>query len=126
MVSECSVCSNCCWGIEDNHGSCCSVKDRDWIIGAHTDSHEFVESLSNKFGRRIKHEDIFYTFEEGSKIFPNKPSWQNPNNYPCLKIDLKNPKLPCIFYNTTVRACTVYEIRPTTCKTYMCDYLLED
>ena len=125
MLPECSICSHCCWGKEDYHGSCCSVEDRDWIIGGHDDSHEFIDKLSNKLGRQIKHEDIFYTFEEGSKLFPNKPSWQNKDNYPCFKIDLTNPKLPCVFYNTTIRACTVYEIRPKTCRDYLCRYMLE-
>ena len=110
-------------GYPGNKGGCCTVDDRDWIIGPHTDSEEFVKRLSNKIGREIQYEEVFIEYSEGSKYFPNKPTWQNPNNYPCIRLEFLHPKLPCMFYNTKLGTCSVYEIRPEICKNYQCDYL---
>jgi Fe-S-cluster containining protein len=123
MGNDCNICSNHCWGIEGYDGSCCSIEDRNYIIGPHHDTKDFIKRLSNKVGREIKEDDVFYTYETGRHTFPNKSEWQNPNNYPALKIDLNNTKSPCIFYNTVLKACTVYEIRPKTCAEYECEYL---
>ena len=125
MGVDCNICSTKCFGIDNYHGSCCSLEDRDYIIGPHYDSKEFIERLSERFGREIKHQDVFIGYTEGSKMFPNKSTWQNPENFPALRVDLNNPRLPCTFYNTKVKACTVHSIRPNTCINYECDYLKE-
>lgn len=117
------VCSTQCFGIDGYDGSCCSIEDRDWIIGPIGDSHEFIEKLSSKLGRKISWDDVFIKWEEGKDLFPNKPAWQDRNNYPAFRIDLDNPKRSCIFYNTTVKSCMVYDIRPHTCRTYQCAHL---
>ena len=122
-MKACDICSNNCFGIKGYDGSCCSVEDRDWIIGPINDTDEFISKLSNKFGRDINKEDIFYEYEEGKNVFPNKSTWQDENSYPAFKVNLQDPKKPCIFYNTTVKACTVYDIRPETCRNFECDYL---
>ena len=123
MGTDCNICSNNCYGITDYHGSCCSIENRDYIIGPHPDTEEFIKNLSSKLGREIYEEDVFIGYEEGKELFPNKTSWQNPNSYPAFRVDFFNPKLPCIFYNTKIRACSIYDIRPQTCREYECEYL---
>ena len=125
MAEDCNICSNHCFGIEGHDGSCCVLENRDYIIGPHHDSNQFIKRLSERFGREIKHQDVFVGYAEGSKMFPNKSTWQNPENFPALRVDLDNPRLPCTFYNTKVKACTVHSIRPNTCINYECDYLKE-
>ena len=123
MGENCSICSNKCWGSPGYHGSCCSVEDRDYIIGPHHDTDEFISNLSKKFGRDIEKEEVFIEYNEGKNLFPNKTSWQNETSYPAFRVDLFNPKLPCIFYNTKIKACSIYDVRPETCRVYECDYL---
>lgn len=125
MGTDCNICSNKCMGFEGNHGGCCTLGNRDFIIGPHTDTKEFIERLSTKFGREIKYEDVFIDYEEGKTSFPTKSMWSNKNSYPALRVDKMNPFLPCIFYNMRLKACMVYEIRPTTCKDFECSYLQE-
>ena len=110
-------------GFDDNPGGCCSVGERDFIIGPHSDTNRFVKDLSQKLGRTIKKEEVFINYNEGSKLFPEKSSWQQPYNYPALRVDLENSRKPCIFYNVYTRACMVYEIRPKTCSEFECYYL---
>lgn len=126
MGTHCDICSFKCWGIEGYDGSCCHIENRDFIIGPHDDSEQFLKRLSNKFDREIEFQEVFYTFEEGSKLFPEKNSWQNPNSYPALKVDLEKTRKPCIFYNSTLKTCSVYEIRPNTCRTYHCEFLSQE
>ena len=123
MGENCNICSNKCWGSPGYHGSCCSVEDRDYIIGPHHDTDEFILNLSKKFGREIEKEEVFIEYNEGKNLFPNKTSWQNEMSYPAFRVDLFNPKLPCIFYNTKIKACSIYDVRPKTCREYECDYL---
>lgn len=125
MGTDCNICSNKCLGFIGNHGGCCTVGDRDFIIGPHLDTNDFLDRLSEKLGREILFKEVFFSFEEGKNLFPNKSTWQDPQNFPALKLDLTNPKFPCIFYNTHVRACMVYDIRPDTCATFECNYLTE-
>ena len=123
MGLDCNICSNKCYGIIGHHGSCCTIEDRDFIIGPHYDAHQFVIDLSNKLGREIEYREVFVDYEEGKTLFPNKSVWQNPDSYPALRVDFYNPRLPCIFYNTKVKSCSMYDIRPKTCQEFECDYL---
>ena len=125
MDNHSNICSYNCFGKKDHDGSCCQLENRDYIIGPHTDTEGFLDRLSNRFNRDVKFEEVFYTFEEGSKMFPEKPSWQNPNSYPALKVDTEKERKPCIFYNSSLRSCSIYDIRPQTCRTYYCQYLLD-
>jgi len=88
MGTDCNICSNRCMGFPGNHGGCCTVAERDFIIGPHLDAYDF-------------------------------------KNFPALRLDFFNPKLPCIFYNPQVKSCMVYEIRPQTCSEFECNYLRE-
>jgi len=123
MANICDICSTKCFGASGYDGGCCTLEGRDFIIGPHHDADEFVERLSNKLGRKVDKHDVFVEHEEGSQLLPNKPSWQQKTGYPAFRVDLTNNRLPCIFYNTTLKYCTVYDIRPNTCKNYECDYL---
>lgn len=125
-MKSCEICSNNCLGFPGNHGGCCTLSDRDFIIGPHKDTNEFLDRLSKKFDREILWKEVFVDYEEGKKLFPNKNSWQDPESYPALRVNFFQPTLPCIFYNTTVRACSVYEIRPETCVNFECDYLQKE
>ena len=102
------------------------VKSKTEIIGPHDDVEPFLDRLSERFGRKVEFNEIFYTYEEGSALFPEKKSWQNPNSYPALKIDLEKKRKPCVFYNTTLKSCSVYSIRPNTCRDYHCDHLYRE
>jgi len=126
MGVDCTICSDKCYGNDGQHGSCCRLEDRDWIIGPHCDGDVFIENISKKFGREIKYDDVFVEYDEGSKQFPNKSVWQIPSNYPALRVNKNDPTLPCIFYNTAMRACSVYSIRPQTCRDYECEYLTSE
>jgi len=123
MGTNCNICSNKCYGGEGYHGSCCSIEERNYIIGPHHDTEEFIKNLSEKLGREVNEDDVFIKFEEGSRMFPNKSAWQNPDSYPAFRVDFYNPKLPCIFYNTKLKFCTIYDVRPKTCRDYECEYL---
>jgi Fe-S-cluster containining protein len=121
IIKDC--CSKNCFGFENNHASCCSIEDRDFIIGPITDADRFLVSLRERFNDDdIQFQDVFITYEEGQK-FSEKSTWQNPNNYPCLRINTETSRKYCIFYNPFVKACSVYSIRPSTCVNYRCDFL---
>ena len=64
MGTNCNVCSNKCWGIEGQDGSCCTLENRDWIMGPIMDGHEFIENLSKKLGEPVNYDDIFIEYEE--------------------------------------------------------------
>ena len=126
MADDCNICSTKCFGINDYHGSCCSLEDRDYIIGPHYDTVEFLDRLTKRFGRIIKYSEVFVDWSEGRKMFPDKSVWQNSNNYPALRIEENDSRLPCTFYNTKIKACTVHAIRPQVCRDYECDYLKQE
>lgn len=120
------ICSLKCYGIDDYHGSCCSIENRNYVIGPIDDAKEFVSRLKNKFGDHIQYSDIFIEHDEGSKLFPEKSHWQSSTSFPAMRININSEKKECIFYNTTIRKCMVYDIRPTVCKRYKCQYLKDN
>jgi Fe-S-cluster containining protein len=118
-----TICSKKCCGITLFHGGCCSIDDRDYIIGPIRDFDIFLEKLSLKIGRTITKEEVFIEYEEGKNLFPDKPVWQNKENYPAFRVDLNHSRKSCIFYNNTLKYCSVYNIRPETCVNFVCEYL---
>ena len=126
MSSVCEICANKCFGIEDYDGSCCKLENRDFIIGRITDSEDFLERLNYKLGRNFLWNEIFIGFEEGKNLFPEKSVWQNPENFPAMRIDTSNSSFPCIFYNVHGKFCSVHDVRPLTCQEYFCDYLANE
>lgn len=118
-----NICSEKCFGSDGYDGSCCKIESRDFIIGPHKDAAEFLDRLARKVGRQIPHQEVFIDFEEGRNLFPNKGNWQNPACFPAFRLQMHHPKYPCIFYNETLKQCTVYDIRPQTCRDFVCDFL---
>lgn len=123
MESHCNICSFNCFGYDGYDGSCCHLENRNYIIGPVKDSKEFLSKLSNKIGRKVEFREMFYEFEEGSKKFPDKSVFQDPANFPAFRVDEEKQRLPCVNYNSALRSCGVYEIRPNTCANYFCDHL---
>lgn len=123
MANHCNICSFKCWGRDNHHASCCSLEDRNYILGPIADYEKFLLNLSKKIGRRVDFHEVFYNFETGSKAFPDKPVWQVEQSYPAFKVDFSKNEKYCINYNPHIRSCTVYDIRPETCQNYFCDYL---
>ena len=117
------ICSSKCMGSDGNKGGCCTIGDRDYIIGPIADADAFIERLSRASGKPISRSDVMIEYAEGSALFPERPIWQKENSYPALRILLDEPRKPCRFYNFDAGQCTVYDIRPDTCRKYQCDYL---
>jgi Fe-S-cluster containining protein len=117
------ICSKKCCGVDLYDGGCCSIDDRDYIIGPIKDYDIFLEKLSLKIGRKMIKEEVFIDYEEGKNLFPNKPVWQKKENYPAFRFDLTHPRKYCIFYNNILKNCSVYDIRPETCVKFVCEYL---
>ncbi len=117
------TCTRICYGIKGQAGICCTVGERDWIIGPITDADRFLKDVSKKYGREFKFDEIFYSYEEGHKLFPEKTTWQNPDHYPALRVVIDNESVyPCQFL-TDEKKCGVQEIKPDICSAYLCDYL---
>lgn len=117
------TCSRICYGIKGQAGICCTIGERDYIIGPITDTERFLKDLSDKLGEDVKFEDVFMEYEEGSKMFPDKNHWQNPKNYPCMRVlPDKDRGYPCQLLSLDMK-CTVHSIKPDVCRTYLCDYL---
>jgi len=120
MSDSCSICSHKCRGYDNNHGDCCNANNGEWILGPHqpNDISEFLSKLGNE----VKYEDVFIDYEEGHKLFSNH-SWQRPEAYPALRVNINSEKKFCMFYNEIERKCSVYDIRPKVCQNYFCKYL---
>ena len=116
------TCTTNCYGQRSNSAGCCKISDRDFIIGPIGDAKEFVQRYNTKNNTKLKYNDIFIEHKEGSKLFPDKEAWQNPAYYPALRLKMTEPDLPCQFL-TESQQCGVYEIRPQTCRKYLCDHL---
>lgn len=123
MDKTTEICSKKCYGHDHYHGSCCKIENRDWIIGPVTDAHEMLEKLQKHYKKDIDFADVFIDYEEGSRLFPERMNWQNPDAYPAMRINLNSKNLDCVFYNNTLKGCSVYKIRPEVCRNYQCDYL---
>lgn len=118
-----STCSTKCCGTTGYHGGCCTVENRDWIIGPIDDADAFVDRLSHFFNRQVLKSEVLIDHEEGSKLYPEKKSWQYEYSYPAMRIDTTSTRKQCVFYNVAIKACSIYNIRPKTCRVYACDFL---
>lgn len=123
MKTSSYICSFKCLGVDLLHGGCCTVADRDYIIGPVNDVDRVLKDLSKKLDRAVLREEVFIDFEEGRELFKDKKVWQEETSYPALRVDLEHSRLPCIFYNNSLKACSIYDSRPGICRNYKCDYL---
>ncbi len=116
------TCVSNCFGKRHNSAGCCKMADRDFIIGPIDDAQEFLKRLNTRDKTKYKFSDIFIEYKEGSKLFPDKVSWQDPNHYPALRLQMNDPEFACNFLSEK-QECTVYGIRPKTCRNYLCEHL---
>jgi len=117
------TCGQRCMGHAANHGGCCTVETRDFIIGPIADSAAFLARLSEKTGRAVPHAEVFVDHAEGRALFPDRATWQRRENYPALRVVMDTPRHACRLYDDEAGACTVYEIRPEVCRRFLCDPL---
>ena len=117
-------CLNNCRGAKDMAVSCCTLThDRNYIIGAITDTDAFLARLSEREGREVPREEVFIDYEEGRALFPDRPIWQEKRGYPAMRLDVDHPDMPCVFLGED-NLCTVHDIRPETCMRYHCSHLM--
>jgi Fe-S-cluster containining protein len=117
------TCSQNCMGVRGNSGGCCTLDDRDFIMGPVRDADAFLTNLGRLLGREVSRGEAFIDFDEGRALFPERPCWQEPANYPALRVLPNLDWIPCRFFEPTTGACTVYDIRPGICRNYLCDHL---
>jgi Fe-S-cluster containining protein len=117
------TCLKNCYGKKGNAGACCTIQDRDWIIGPITDANEFLERLKKHFGKNFRFDEVFIQYNEGKKLFPEKTTWQNPKHYPALRVLIDQEGIhPCPFLGSS-KECTIQSIKPAICSAYLCDHL---
>lgn len=116
------ICLNRCFGAEKDAAGCCRLDGRDYILGPIPDAQELLARLREKFGRPVMFDEIFIGHAEGSKLFPDRPNWQKPENFPALRVDTESPELPCRFLLKN-KLCGIHDIRSVTCRNYYCPHL---
>ena len=125
MGNHCNICSFNCWGREGYDASCCTLEDRNWIIGPHTDApNYFWTRLSDRVGRKVSVlRNLSTIMRKVTKSSLIKKFGKVLIHYPALRVDEENKRLPCVNYNIATRSCMVYDIRPQICRDFICDYL---
>lgn len=116
------TCTKNCFGRKDNAAGCCSLGERDFIIGPITDTKQFLKRLESS-GHKYSYNQVFIEYNEGKKLFPHLKNWQDPKHYPALRVTAELP-FSCRFLGAD-NQCTVYSIRPEICRNYQCDHLKE-
>src|ERR1700722_5582906 len=106
------TCSQNCMGFRGHVGGCCTLGDRDYILGpvSDVDVDAFLVDLGRLFGREVSREEVFIDFEEGRALFAERSEWQKPANYPALRVRPDVARIPCRFYESSTGACTVQDI----------------
>ncbi len=116
------TCLRNCMGNKGTAGSCCSIGDRDYIIGPVHDAAQVLERLSALRGREVPHDEVFIDYEEGSALFPERPFWQKKECFPAIRVNTEDAAMPCIFLADD-NLCSIHAIRSETCGNYSCDHL---
>lgn len=119
------TCSQNCMGFRGNVGGCCTLGDRDYIIGPVPDADVdlFLADLGRLLGREVSRAEVFIDFEEGRALFQERSCWQNPDYYPALRVRPDVAGIPCQFYESSTGTCTVQDIKPGLCREYLCGHL---
>jgi Fe-S-cluster containining protein len=116
------TCQRRCYGVPGQAGICCTLGNRDWIMGPITDAKEFLARLNERFGKKHKYDDVFVEYEEGHRLFPERSCWQNPKHFPALRVVMDVEEgYPCQFLAN--HQCTIQDIKPKICADYLCDHL---
>lgn len=122
MVIE-HTCANKCMGRSGHRGGCCTLGDRDYILGPVRDIDEFLERLERVLGRALDRSEVVIEFDEGKALFPERPTWQDPKNFPALRVRTADPRAPCRFYELETGRCSIHEHRPQGCRSFECEWL---
>lgn len=115
-------CTKNCLGIEDNSAGCCTVGDRNYIIGKVHDAEAFLKRYRETIDEEATYEDIFIDHEEGKSLFPDRPIWQDAENFPAIRVLMENERHACRFLGED-NLCTVHEIRSQTCQNFTCTHV---
>tara|TARA_Y100000592_G_scaffold8090_1_gene11376 strand:- start:1695 stop:3896 length:2202 start_codon:yes stop_codon:yes gene_type:complete len=118
-----NACSTKCYNIDGYHGSCCSIEDRDYIIGPV--GNESQIRLLQEYPEKTWN-DFFISYEEGKDLFPDKPTWQDERHFPAMRINTSTERNNCNQYDPIKKNCSVYQYRPQICNDYLCDWLSEE
>lgn len=115
---------NCC-GVAEQSGSCCTVADKDWILGPIEDSVEVLKRLEDRLGRPVSFAEVFIDYEEGRLLFPDKSSWQDPAHYPAMRVVPDSldalTRYSCAFLKNG--KCSIHDIKPKVCASFLCEYV---
>lgn len=115
-------CTKNCLGADGNSAGCCKMDQRDYIIGKVHDATEFLQRYRESVDKNATYEEVFIEFEEGKKLFPDRVIWQDPANFPAIRVLMDNERYPCRFLGDN-NLCTVHEIRSQTCRNYTCGHV---
>lgn len=116
------TCLRNCFGQTGKAGSCCTIGTRDYIIGPIHDADNLLQRLSDLWGRHVPYEEVFIDYEEGHRLFPDKPCWQQKVCYPAIRPRPDKEATPCMFLGDD-NLCTIHDIRSDTCRKYHCTHL---
>ncbi len=115
-------CTRNCMGVENNAVGCCTLYDRDYIIGPIPDSNKLLERYRETVNPEATHEELFVDFEEGKTLFPERESWQTPKNFPAIRVDMESTSHRCQYLGDD-NLCTIHEIRSETCRKFSCGHV---
>lgn len=115
-------CTRNCLGVEDNAAGCCTVAERDYIIGPIPDAKEFLKRYNTTACSHATFDELFVSYKEGKRLFPDRETWQNPQNYPALRVDMTHDYHACNFLGED-NLCSVHEIRSQTCRSFTCKHV---
>lgn len=123
---------NCC-GVEGLKGACCQIdpNDLEHVLGPVTE--DCIKKIVNYFrkkGMNYNRHDIVIDYEEGKiigenlfKEAHNAKIFEDRGAYPMMRFQVNGPRYLCKFMNPSSYKCQIYEVRPTMCSTYYCNYV---
>ena len=113
-------CSTNCFNVKGYHGSCCSMENRDFIMGPIDELSQI--HLLKRYPEKTWN-DFFVDYEEGKDLFPDRSVWQQRQNFPAMRINTSTERNNCNQYDPIKKNCSVWRDRPTTCQNFNCDWL---
>lgn len=115
-------CTRNCLGVKNNSSGCCTMGDRDYIIGPIPDAKAFLKRYKETEDANASYQDVFIDYKEGSELFPHLSTWQNEDNYPAIRVKTENPSNSCQFLGSD-SLCSVHKIRSITCRNFTCGHV---